>query len=88
MSFKIQYTKAFLKQYKRLQPNVKTKAKKSINKFIKNPKDHTLNTHKLNGVLENRYSFSIDYDYLVIFEINKENKSFIFLKLGNHAIYR
>ncbi len=85
---KIFYTKHFLKQYKKLSPFLKKKTKQSINEFQKNPKDKSLNAHKLSGPLSNFYSFCVDYKYRVVFEIDKKNNQIILLKMGGHEIYR
>ena len=85
---KIKYTKPLLKQFKKLSPNLKSKTQKAIKKFQKKPKDVSLKTHKLNGELANFYSFSVDFNYRIIFEINKKEGIFNFLKIGNHEVYK
>ncbi|NCS98962.1 type II toxin-antitoxin system mRNA interferase toxin, RelE/StbE family [Candidatus Parcubacteria bacterium] len=85
---KIFYTKHFIKQYKKLTPSLKKKTKLSINKFQKNPKNKTLKAHKLSGQLSGFYSFSVDYRYRVVFEIDKKNNQIILLKVGGHQIYQ
>jgi len=85
---KINYTKAFLKQFKKLTPSIQKKAKLAIKKFKDNPKDNSLKSHKLGGKLDGFYSFSVDYDYRIVFEINKKKGVVILLKIGNHKIYQ
>jgi proteic killer suppression protein len=85
---KIQYSKAFLKQFKKLSPDLKRKTKEAIKRFEKNPKDLSLKAHKLTGRLDNFYSFSIDYKFRIIFEIDKQLGQIIFLKVGGHDVYR
>jgi addiction module RelE/StbE family toxin len=86
--FEIEYTKKFLKQYSKLTSTIKKKTKKSIDKFQKNPKDVSLKPHKLTGILADKYAFSVDYQYRIVFEINKEKQCFVFLKIGTHEIYK
>jgi len=85
---KIKYTKPFLKQFKKLSPILKIKTQTAIKKFQKNPKDSSLKTHKLHGELANFYSFSVDFNYRIVFEINKKEGNFVFLKIGNHEVYK
>jgi len=85
--FEIEYTKTFLKQYSRLSPVIKSKSKKAISKFQKDSKNPSLKSHKLHGVLSDKYSFSIDHQYRIVFEIDKKKKCFVFLKIGTHKIY-
>jgi addiction module RelE/StbE family toxin len=84
----IEYTKSFLKQYSKLNPLVRRKTKTAINKFQKNPKDSSLKSHKLNGILADKYAFSVDHQYRIVFQMNKEKGSFEFLKIGTHQIYK
>lgn len=84
---KIVYTKAFLSQYKKLTPAMKNKSRKAIDKFEKNPKNPSLATHKLHGPLSHLYSFSVDRKFRIVFEMDKKNGAFIFLKVGDHSVY-
>lgn len=85
---KVVYTKSFLRQYKKLTPNIKTKTKQAIKKFQKNPKDESLKSHKLNGSLADFYSFSVDYNLRIVFELDKKGNRAVFLKIGSHDVYR
>jgi len=84
---KVKYTKPFLKQFKKLSPTIQKKAKSAIKKFGSSPKDKSLKAHKLSGELKNFYSFSVDYKYRIVFEINKKTKVINLLKIGNHEVY-
>mgnify|MGYP000538776860 CR=1 FL=1 len=85
---KVVYTKHFLNQYKKLTPTLKTKTRSAIKIFKKNPKNKSLKAHKLTGRLADFYSFSIDYKYRIVFELDKDNNQAILLKVGGHEIYR
>lgn len=85
---KVVYTKSFLRQYKKISPNIKIKTKQSIKKFQKNPKDESLKSHKLNGPLADFYSFSVDYNLRIVFELDMKNNGAILLKIGGHEIYK
>lgn len=84
---KIYYSSKFAKEYKRLPKRVKLLAEKREIIFRKNPFDPRLKTHKLSGKLKDYYSFSIDYQYRIIFEITEKDIVW-FHSVGTHEIYR
>lgn len=84
---KIIYSSKFAKEYKRLPLKVKKAAEKKEKVFRKDPFEPSLKTHKLTGKLKEYYSFSIDYQYRIIFEF--VNKDIIwFHSVGTHEIYK
>lgn len=84
---KIIYSSKFAKEYKKLPLKVKIIAEKKEKTFKKDPFDSSLKTHKLTGKLKDYYSFSIDYQYRIIFEIVKKDIIW-FHSVGTHAIYK
>ncbi|MDO8575613.1 MAG: type II toxin-antitoxin system mRNA interferase toxin, RelE/StbE family [bacterium] len=62
-------------------------AKKKIDNFKKNHKHPSLKTHKLNGILADYFSFSVDYEIRIVFEFGKKD-TVHFLKIGDHSIYK
>lgn len=84
---KIIYSPTFIKKYKKLPKKIKGLAEEKEKIFIKNPFDPMLKTHKLHGKFKGLYSFSINYQYRIIFEIKKD-QVFIFLLVNNHNIYK
>jgi len=84
---KIYYSSKFAKEYKRLPLKVKQQAEKKEKVFRKDPFTPQLKTHKLTGKLKTFYSFSIDYEYRIIFEII-DNNTIWFHSVGTHEIYR
>lgn len=82
----IYYSTKFAKEYKRLPKDVKLLAEEREKIFRKDPFDPKLKTHKLSGRFKEYYSFSIDYQYRIIFEFNK--KDVWFHSVGTHAIYK
>jgi len=84
---KIYYSSKFAKEYKRLPLKVKSVAEKKEKIFRRNPHDIILKTHKLTGKLKGYYSFSIDYQYRIIFEL-VEKKTVWFHSVGTHEIYK
>ena len=84
---KIIYSSKFAKEYKKLPLRIKISAEKKEKIFKKDPFDPSLKTHKLTGKLKEYYSFSIDYQYRIIFEIVKKDVVW-FHSVGTHTIYK
>lgn len=82
---KIYYSSKFAREYKRLPLSVKKIAEKKEKIFRKNPFSNQLKTHRLKGKLRDFYSFSIDYQYRIIFEF--VNSKIWFHSVGTHGIY-
>jgi addiction module RelE/StbE family toxin len=83
---KIYYSSKFAKEYKKLPKKIKTLAEEKETIFRKDSFDPKLKTHKLSGKLKEYYSFSIDYQYRIIFEfVNKD--TIWFHSIGTHEIY-
>lgn len=80
-------TSYFRKAFKKIPEDVvkQFKVKQSI--FKKNPFAPSLKTHKLSGKLSHYYSFSINYQYRVLFEFLNE-KAVLFINVGTHEIYK
>ena len=84
---KIIYSTKFAKEYKRLPLKVKKLAEKKEIIFRKDPFEPSLKTHKLTGKLKEYYSFSIDYQYRIIFEFAKKDVIWFHL-VGTHEVYK
>lgn len=82
------YTPKFQREFKKLPIGVKkiTLIKESI--FRNNPFNPILKTHKLHGKLKEFYSFSVDYDHRIIFEISENKNVFYFHSVSDHDIYK
>jgi len=83
----IEYSTNFVKQFKKLTPQVKGQAVKAELLFKKNPFSPKIKTHKLTGKLSGLWVFSIDYRNRIIFEFMDKGKA-LFYKIGTHEIYR
>lgn len=83
---KIVYSPRFARRYKKLPLEVKDKAEKQESIFRKDPFDKRLKTHKLSGNLSDFWSFSVDYDYRIIFEFG-DGSIVYFHTVGTHDIY-
>lgn len=84
---KIIYTEKFISQFELLDHKTQKLAEKKIDIFIVNYKHPSLKTHKLNGVLDGYFSFSVNYQIRIVFEYGKKDTVY-FLKIGDHAVYR
>ena len=83
---KIIYIEKFRKEYKKLPDKIKDIAEKKERVFRKNPFNSQLKTHKLHGELSEFWSFSINYQYRIIFDFADEN-TIRFYSVGRHDIY-
>lgn len=83
---KIYYSSKFAKEYKKLPKEIKLKSEKKEVIFRKDPNDSRLKTHRLKGMLKDFWSFSIDYQYRIIFEFRDKNIVW-FHSVGTHEVY-
>lgn len=81
------YTNKFLKLYKKIPVKIKLLAEKKESVFRNNPNDVRLKTHALSGELDGRYSFSVNYQYRIVFRYS-DNENIYFLAIGTHEIYK
>jgi len=84
---KVVYTPSFVRMYKKLCESLKEETREKISLF---EQDHThsfLKVHKLKGSLKNRWSFSINYEYRIVFQYLSKSES-VFLAIGNHDVYK
>jgi addiction module RelE/StbE family toxin len=87
MKIKNIYYSSYFKKSLRKYSSYKVQIIKKLKKFIENPFDPSLKTHKLSGKLSSYWSFSIDYNLRIIFEfIDKESVGLI--DIGTHEIYK
>jgi len=84
---KIFYTPKFVKTYKKIPAKIQLLAVKKEKIFLANPHDPRLNTHPLTGELGGSWSFSVNYQYRVVFNFI-ENNDILFLVIGTHDIYK
>ncbi len=84
---KIYLLPKFKKSLKDSPRHVADKLEKKKQLFRQNPFHPSLKTHKLKGVMQNYYSFSVDYSYRVIFKFMSEDKV-LFINIGTHEVYK
>lgn len=71
---KIYYSSKFEKEYQHLPKKIKLLSEKKEKIFRSNPFSPSLKTHKLKGRLGYFWSFSIDYQYRILFEFAQNNE--------------
>ncbi|MDD3263024.1 MAG: type II toxin-antitoxin system mRNA interferase toxin, RelE/StbE family [Candidatus Absconditabacteria bacterium] len=86
MTWIIKRTNQFKKNYQKLPQHIQDKFKINFQKFLINPYDHQLKTHKLKGLLGGFTSSRINDDYRFITQI--EEKEITLINIGNHGIYK
>ena len=84
MSYKITYSKAFKKHYKKLSDTEKIQMKKKLKFFVENPTHPSLRTKKIQGT-DGIWESSVNMDIRIIWFY--ENNELIFLlDIGHHDI--
>lgn len=83
----IYYSPEFIRRFKKLPRELKTKALEKEKIFRKNYRDQRLKTHKLSGKLLGRLAFWIDFRTRVVFSFTDSN-DVCFLSIGTHDIYK
>ena len=83
---KILYKPSFVRQYKKLPKALQLEVKEKLELFAADPNHKFLKTHKLKGVLKGRFSFSVNYQYRIVFKYLK-NDDVVLLAVGDHDIY-
>ena len=81
------YKPSFLRSLKKLSPELLAEAKEKISLFQQDPKHSFLKTHKLKGKLAGKFSFSVNYQYRIVFEYEKNDHA-VLLGIGDHDIYK
>lgn len=84
---KVLYRPVFVRKYWRLPSSLREEVNEKIELFRKDPTHSFLKIHKLKGKLEGFLSFSVNYQYRVIFEFAGKNAIRLFT-VGKHEIYR
>ena len=79
----IAYTKAFIKQAKKLSPQMRQQLKERLAYFSENPLNRILRNHALNGRYKNYRSINITGDVRALY-LQKENEA-IFDAIGTHS---
>jgi len=84
---KILHSSKFAKEYRKLPNSIKDLAEKKEEIFRDDPFDPRLRTHKLKGELADFYSFSVSYQWRIVFHFENKN-TVIFDNIGTHEVYQ
>lgn len=82
VSFSSSFNRAFKKRIKG-NADLELRFWDRLERFIEQPFDPSLRTHRLSGKLKELWSFSIDYDQRILFYFT-EDKNAVFIDIGNH----
>lgn len=84
---KVLYKPAFIRQYKKLPEALREEIKEKIGLFREDPSHLFLKSHKLKGKLKGFLSFSVNYEYRIVFEYETKN-TVVLLAVGDHEVYK
>jgi mRNA-degrading endonuclease YafQ of YafQ-DinJ toxin-antitoxin module len=84
VSFASSFGKSFRKTIAS-HPEIELTFWQKLEIFIANPFDSTLRTHKLSGQLKNYWSFSVGYEYRIVFYFTSDKpKKAVLVDIGTH----
>ena len=87
MRLSVIYIPVFLRQLKKLEPQLQEEAIIKMGLF-KDSKNHKqLKVHKLKGPLSGRYSFYVNYKFRIVFSYLSKKEA-VLLAIGDHDIYK
>ena len=87
MNYLIYFDPYFVRQYKKLTPDIQHIVKNKI-ELLKDKTNHELlKVHKLHGRLSEFYSFSVTYSLRIVFGYTNITEINI-LKVGSHDVYK
>lgn len=77
-------SKWFEKDFAKLPKGIKSKAVSTLQKFVKNPNDPTLQNHELTGRLKSHYSINVTGDIRAVY-VFVETDIVQFVAIGSHS---
>ena len=84
----VYYKPTFVRQFNKLEPALKEEVLEKIELFRDSKNHEQLKVHKLKGRLKGNYSFSVNYQYRIVFEYEERTKnSAVLLAVGDHGVY-
>ncbi|MDP2721098.1 MAG: type II toxin-antitoxin system mRNA interferase toxin, RelE/StbE family [bacterium] len=84
---RISYSPNFFKSLKKFPKSQLKFLRKQEQIFKEDIFDPRLKTHKLKGRLSEFYSFSISYQWRIVFHFEKD-ESIVFDNIGTHEVYK
>lgn len=83
----IMYAPSFVRRYDKLERELQLEIKERIVLFRDSKNHQQLKVHKLKGHLTERFSFSVNYQYRILFRYKNKNIAEL-LTVGDHDIYK
>ncbi len=83
----VSFTPQFRRLFRKLPSALQDEALDKIEQFKDVDKHPYLKVHKLKGRLADRFSFSVNYRYRILFQWEKQNVSALLTSIGDHKIY-
>jgi plasmid maintenance system killer protein len=84
---KLIYAPIFIRQLGKLGKELQNEAIEKIGLFEDESNHKALKVHKLHGSFKNKYSFSVNYKYRIVFMWQSKSEAAL-LAIGDHAIYK
>lgn len=83
------FTPQFKRQFRKLPAPLQEETIEKIELF-KDPKNHKqLKVHKLKGTFKKHHSFSVNYQYRILFQyLDKDKSEAVLLVIGDHDVYK
>lgn len=82
----VSLTPNFIRQLKKLEPELKEEVLEKIELLQKNSREKSLKVHKLKGKLKDRFSFSVNYKYRIVF-LYHTKEEIVLTAVGDHDVY-
>lgn len=87
MTLSVYFKPTFIRQLKKLEPDLQHEVFQKIALF-KNISEHKeLQVHKLKGKLLDKFSFSVNFKYRIVFQYLSK-KEVVLLAIGDHDVYK
>jgi len=81
----IEYSKKFIKEFKKCPSKIKTSFKNKLKILIKDQCNTVLNNHSLSGKLKKYRSININGNWRAIFQEIKDEDVIYFVAIGTHS---
>jgi addiction module RelE/StbE family toxin len=81
----IEYSKNFIKEFKKCPPKIKIAFKKKLKIFINDQYSPALNNHSLSGKLKKYRSININGDWRAVFQKIIKEDIIYFVAVGTHS---
>ena len=80
----IEYSRRFIKDFKKIPSSIKKSCLGRIDLFAKDQYHPLLHNHRLEGKLKDFYSININADWRIIFQYINKNKIYL-VEIGTHS---